>query len=83
MAFDERVLEMMRVIVKPGQVLLQQDRFGNCQSLNGIPPAGSDYDVISARWLPNEEVEVVFGSLSTREEGEVRHYTSNGDYYNV
>jgi len=80
MAFQQEVLQMMRVKLAPDNngVLVQRDRFGNCESLNAIPPGKA----ISAQWLPNEEIEVVVGDPRTGE-GEIRHYTSINEYYNA
>ena len=74
MDFSERALDICRLNVTRYQVVVLTDRFGNGNILEGIGADGNNY-IREARWLPNEEIEVVFNG------GEIRHYTSLNNWY--
>jgi hypothetical protein len=70
MAFSQEEISTCRLIVGPHYVYVVYDIYGSHNALTGV---GSG--VVSARWLPNQEIEVESAN------GEIRHYTGHHNWY--
>ena len=72
--FPQECIDTYRVEVEGGcMVKVYTDSWNNCLVLDGIGQGNNP--CISAEWLPNRQIRVVF------EGSEIRHYTSLNEYY--